>query len=67
MKKPPQRLCIYPKDIVRITGKSERFSRDLIQRIRLHYGKLEYQFITIEEFCKYAGFEIEKVKELIRD
>ncbi|MBT0549864.1 hypothetical protein [Riemerella anatipestifer] len=67
MKKPPQRLCIYPKDIVRITGKSERFSRNLIHRIRTAIGKQPHQFITIEEFCQYSGFDIEKVKELIRD
>lgn len=67
MKKPPQRLCIYPKDIVRITGKSERFSRDLIQRIKLKLGKEEHQFISIEEFSQYAGLETEKVRELIRD
>ncbi len=67
MKRPPQRLCIYPKDIVRITGNSERFSRDLIQRIKQKLGKEEHQFITIDEFCHYAGFEVEKVQELIKD
>lgn len=67
MKRPPQRLCIYPKDIVRITGKSERFSRGLIQRIRISLDKKEHQFITIEEFCNYAGIDLEKVKEIIRD
>lgn len=67
MKRPPHRLCIYPKDIVRITGKSERFSRDLIQRIKQKLGKEEHQFITIDEFCYYAGFEVEKVQELIKD
>lgn len=67
MKKPPQRLCIYPKDIVRITGKSERFSRDLIQRIKQKLEKEEHQFITIDEFCQYAGLRTETVRELIRD
>ncbi|HCN10792.1 MAG TPA: hypothetical protein DIS75_00375 [Chryseobacterium sp.] len=67
MKKPPQRLCIYPKDIVIITGKSERFSRDLLQRIKQKLGKEEHQFITIDEFCQYAGFKVEKVQELIKD
>jgi len=67
MKRPAQRLCIYPKDIVRITGKSERFSRGLIQRIRVSLDKKEHQFITIEEFCDYAGIDLEKVKEIIRD
>ncbi|HCN12438.1 MAG TPA: hypothetical protein DIS75_08915 [Chryseobacterium sp.] len=67
MKPRTQRLCIYPKDIAKITGRSERFSRDLIQRIKLKLGKEEHQFITIEEFCQYAGLQAEIVKELIRD
>ncbi|MGC4128520.1 MAG: hypothetical protein QM564_02950 [Bergeyella sp.] len=67
MKRLPQRLCIYPKDIVRITGKSERFSRNLIRRIRISLDKEEHQFITIEEFCTYVGIDMEKVKEIIRD
>jgi len=67
MKKLNQRLCIYPKDIVKITGKSERFSRQLIARLRIHLGKPEHQFITIEEFCNYCGLDLEKVKEIIKD
>lgn len=67
MKKPPQRLCIYPKDIMRITGKRERFSRDLLNRIRLKLNKKEHQFVTIEEFCNYTGLDTNKVLELIKD
>lgn len=67
MKTRTQRLCIYPKDIAKITGRSERFSRDLIQRIKLKLGKEEHQFITIEEFCHYAGLQTEMVKDLIKD
>lgn len=67
MKALPKRLCIYPKDIVRITGRSERFSRILIQKIKTKLGKAEHQFLTIEEFCQYTGLEEEKVKETITD
>lgn len=67
MKTRPQRLCIHPKDIAKITGKIERFSGEFIQRIRLRLGKEEHQFITIEEFCNDAGLQEEKVKELIGD
>lgn len=67
MKRLPQRLCIYPKDIVKITGKSERFSRDLIERIKISLNKKAHQFVTIEEFCNYSGLKEERVKELIRD
>ncbi len=67
MKMKQKRLCIYPKDIVKITGKSERYARNLIQKIKEKLNKEEHQFITVEEFCAYAGFEPEKVKELITD
>lgn len=67
MKTKTQRLCIYPKDIMRVTGRSERFSRSLIQKIRAQLGKAEHQFVTIDEFCSYTGLQEEKVKEIIRD
>lgn len=62
-----QRLCIYPKDIVKITGKSERYSRNLIRRIMQELDKKEHQFLTVSEFCNYAGIDEEKVKEIIKD
>jgi hypothetical protein len=34
-----KRLCIYPKDVQRITGKSESFGRLLLQRIKNANGK----------------------------
>ncbi len=50
-----KRVVIYPKDIMIITGKSERYSRYLIQRIKKHLGKEEHQVISIQEFCEYMG------------
>ena len=29
-----KRICIYPKDVQRITGKSERYGRLLLAKIR---------------------------------
>ncbi len=62
MKATESRLCIYPKDIQRITGKSERYGRRLISRIKKQLGKPENHFITIEEFCAFTGFKEENVK-----
>lgn len=60
--KPQQiRLCIYPKDVQRITGKSERYGRMLLQKIKQHFEKEEHQFVTVEEFCKYTGFKKDDV------
>lgn len=53
----PTRLCIYPKDVMRITGKSERYSRTLLQKIKVSLNKEEHQFISIKDFCKFTGLD----------
>ncbi len=60
-----QRVCIYPKDIQRITGKSYRQSTRLMQKVKKDLNKLENEFLTIEEFCSYAGIKYEQVTHLI--
>ena len=52
-----KRVVIYPKDIMIITGKSERYSRYLIQRIKKHLNKEDHQVVSILEFCSYMGLE----------
>ena len=65
MKMQIKRICIYPKDIERITGKSYRQSTRMLQSIRKSLNKLENELVTIEEFCQYAGLKIEQVEPLI--
>jgi hypothetical protein len=60
-----KRLCIYPKDIQRITGKSYRQSIRLLQKIRKELNKLKNEFVSIEEFCQYTSLKIEQVEPLI--
>lgn len=55
MKTVQTRLCIYPKDIQRITGKSETHARMLLKKIKLELGKENHQVVTIYEFCLYMG------------
>jgi GTP-sensing pleiotropic transcriptional regulator CodY len=59
------RIIIYPKDIQRITGKSERYGRLLLKRIKDHFQKDDHQFITVDEFCSYTGIKIEQVSEYL--
>ena len=61
------RLCIYPKDIQRITGKSDRYSRELLRKIRLHLRKQDHQLVTVEEFSTYMGLSLEAVQQFIID
>ena len=67
MKTENKRLCIYPKDIQRITGKSYRQSIRLLQRIRKDLNKLENEFVSVEEFCTYTSLKHEQVITLIVD
>lgn len=60
-----KRACIYPKDIQRITGRSERYGRKLLNDIRNYFGKESYQFVTIKEFVEYSGIEEEVVIQYI--
>jgi hypothetical protein len=60
-----KRICIYPKDIVLITGKSERYGRKLIEKIKKENSKKSYQVLTVEEFCSYMGLDAKQVHELI--
>ncbi len=60
-----KRVVIYPKDIMAITGKSERYSRYLIQRIKKHLNKQNHQLVSINEFCTYMGLEIDEVEASI--
>jgi hypothetical protein len=65
MKVENKRVCIYPKDIQLITGKSYRQSIRLSQKVKKDLNKLENEFLTIDEFCMYAGLKYEQVSHLI--
>ena len=59
------RIIIYPKDIALITGKSNRYARLLINKIKIHLDKQAHQMITIDEFADYIGVESETVYDTI--
>jgi hypothetical protein len=65
MKTAIKRVCIYPKDIQRITGKSYRQSTRLMQKIKRDLNKLDNEFLTIDEFCNYSGIKYEQLDHLI--
>jgi hypothetical protein len=60
-----KRICIYPKDIVLITGKSERYSRALLLKIKKSLSRTQDQFISVSEFCVYTGLDLQEVERLI--
>ena len=60
-----EKLCIYTKEIQRITDKSERSSLDLLKKIKKKYNKEQHQFVSIYEFCEYTGLKVEQVKKTL--
>ncbi|TCC91741.1 hypothetical protein EZ428_08270 [Pedobacter frigiditerrae] len=61
-----KRVCVYPKDVSTLTGKSIRNAQKILQDLRFLLKKEKNQFITIAEFATYSGIEvaiIEKVCE----
>ena len=61
MKSENKRVCIYPKDIQRITGKSYRQSIRILQQIKTDSNKQPNQLVSIEEFCTYTGLKYDEV------
>lgn len=66
MQNPSKRICMYPKDIQTVTGKSYRQSTRLFQTIRKSFNKSEKQLLSVEEFCQYTGLNKEEVQPLIK-
>lgn len=62
----PNRITIYAKDIQNITGRSERTARKMFAAIRKKLNKQKGDFITVEEFCIYAGFKEAHIIEFIK-
>ncbi|WP_417857271.1 hypothetical protein [Xanthomarina gelatinilytica] len=62
-----KRACIYPKDIQRITGRSERYGRKLLSDIKSFLDKEPHQFVTIHEFSEYSGIQVDVVNQYIID
>lgn len=57
-----QRICLFPSDIMIITGKSYKTVLILMQNIRKVYNKPKKSYVSIEEFCAYTGLDPAEVR-----
>lgn len=55
------RVCIYPKDVQRITGKTYRQARLYLLKIKVSLNKESHQLVSIDEFCEFSGLKKEQV------
>lgn len=60
------RLCLYPKDVMVITGRSDRYGRNLLKKIKTHFKKQPHQVVTVEEFSTYMGLQQDLVAKQLR-
>ncbi len=52
------RIVIYPQDVALITGRSDRYGRMIIKRIKENLKKEDHHLVTIKEFSEYMGIDI---------
>ncbi|TCC99552.1 hypothetical protein EZ444_02435 [Pedobacter hiemivivus] len=52
-----ERVCVYPKDVCKVTGKGLQHARRLLSTIRIALNKESHHFITKKEFCDYTGID----------
>ena len=62
----PQRVVVYIKDIISITGRKPGAARNLYLAILQSFGKEPGQFITFHEFSVYTGIDEEVIQEYLQ-
>ncbi len=62
-----KRVVIYPKDIMQITGKSERYSREILRKIKTLHNKQKHQLVSLQEFCDFIGLNSEEIERKIKN
>jgi hypothetical protein len=61
-----KRVVIYPKDIMQITGKSERYSREILRKIKTLHNKQKHQLVSLQEFCNFIGLNTDEVEQKLK-
>ncbi|RSK40501.1 MULTISPECIES: hypothetical protein [Mangrovimonas] len=62
-----KRLCIYPKEVAIIIGKSQTTAQTLVRTIKDIHEKEKHQALTIREFCDYMGLDYQEVFNMINN
>lgn len=60
-----KQLCIYPKEVALILGKSQTTAQTLVRTIRDALGKTKHQVLTIREFCDFVDMPYEEVFNMV--
>lgn len=66
MNAPKPRLCIYTKDVMLITGKSQTTALRLLRSIRKAYRKSNDALVTYTEFCDFTNLDEDEVVKFLK-
>lgn len=66
MNAPKPRLCIYTKDVMLITGKSQATALRLLRSIRKAYRKSNDALVTYTEFCDFTNLDEDEVVKFLK-
>ena len=67
LKKIPDRMVVYNRDIRNITGKSRSAAHRMMQEVRQVFNKQPGELVSVHEFCAVYALDIEKVKDYFKD
>lgn len=59
------RMCVYPKDVQLILGRSERYGRKLLAKIKQELGKQPHQYVSVDEFANHVGLDPDQVRKYL--
>jgi len=59
------RICIYPKDVAQLTGRSYDAAKRLVRRAREAAGKPAGALVSVRDFCQLTGLDEAEVSRAI--
>jgi hypothetical protein len=59
------RICIYPKDVAQLIGRSYDAAKRLVRRARQAAGKPAGSLITVQDFCQLTGLDEAEVSRAL--
>jgi hypothetical protein len=59
------RICLYPKDVARLTGRSYDAAKRLVRRAREAAGKPAGALLTVADFCQFTGLSETEVSRAL--
>ena len=61
-----KRIMIYPKDVVKITGRSNTWSCQKIRQAKEFFNLTTDDLLTVKQFCQFMKWNEEDITKFIK-